>query len=73
VASWPSGGTLGGGGATTSSRAPNNSGGDLCLALVRVEVPAKDSGGSLGPTQSYQLNWSVGLSARGRWPTTCLL
>jgi len=73
VASWLSGGTLGGSGAATSSRVPNNSGGDLRLALVRVEVPAEDSGGSLGPTLSYQLNRSAGLSAGGWWPTTHLL
>ena len=36
-----------------TGRAPVNSDRDLRLALVRVEVPAKDSGGSLGPPLSY--------------------
>ena len=36
-----------------TGQAPVNSGGDLCLALVCVEVPAEDSGGSLGPPLSY--------------------
>ncbi len=42
-----------------AGRASNNSGGVLRLSLVhldlvRVEVPAEESGGSLGPPLSYQ-------------------
>ncbi len=69
-------GTMAGGSTFVSyitGRAPTNSDGDLRLALVPVEVPAKDSGGSLGPPLSYQLNRSAGLSAVGRWPAACLL
>ncbi len=69
-------GTMAGGSTIVSwitGKAPTNSGGDLHLALVCVEVPAKDSGGSLGPPLSYQLNRSAGLSAVGRWPAAHLL
>ena len=37
-----------------TGRAPFLSGGDLRLALVRVEVATKDSGGSLGPPLSFR-------------------
>ena len=56
-----------------TGRVPNNSGGDLLLTLVRLEVLVKESDGSLGPPLSYQLNRSAGLSAVGRWPAAHLL
>ncbi len=45
-----------------TGQAPFLSGGDLRLALVRVEVPTKDSGGYLGPPLSYQRYRRAGLS-----------
>jgi hypothetical protein len=38
------------------------------LDLVRVEVPAKESGGSLGPPLSYRLYRRAGLLSVGRLP-----
>jgi hypothetical protein len=51
----------------------NNSGGVLRVSLVRldlvrVEVPAKESGGSLGPPLSYLQYLRVGLFSVGRLP-----
>jgi hypothetical protein len=45
----------------------------LRLALVCVEVPTKDSGGSLGPPLSYRAYRKAGLSAVGRLPAARLL
>ena len=45
-----------------TGRVPFLSGGDLRLALVHVEVPTKDSGGSLGPFLSYRRYRRAGLS-----------
>ncbi len=43
------------------------------LALVRVEVPTKDSGGSLWPPLSYRSYQRAGLSAVGLLPAAHLL
>ena len=51
-----------------TGQAPFLSDRDLRLALVRVEVPTKDSGGSLGPPLSYRRYRRAGLSSVGRLP-----
>ena len=56
-----------------AGRVSNNSGGVLrlslvCLDLVRVKVPAEESGGSLGPPLSYRRYRRAGLFSVGRLP-----
>ena len=68
VVSWP---TVGSGLADGGS---NNSGGVLrlslvvCLDLVRAEVPAEESGRSLGPPLSYRRYRREGLLSVGHLP-----
>ena len=79
VVSWPTVGSADGGSATTSSLpsaagATDKSSGRVLrlslvrLDLVRVEVPAKESGGSLGPPLSYRRYRRAGLFSVGRLP-----
>jgi hypothetical protein len=56
-----------------TGQAPFLSGGDLCLALVRIAVPTKDFGGSLEPPLSYRRYRRAGLSSVERLPAACLL